>query len=286
MSTDNTVEIEKVVSVNEPVEEETEEKKEVEEIEEVDKEEKDEKDETAEEEEIPKERPRGDQDAAWKRLQRRKDDYKQRAERAEAMIQQQMYQQLQPQQQPVQESDEPARDQYADDAGYLKAWMEWSKLGITKQVRQEFYQQQQETQQTQAKEAWDKKLAVTREKYPDYDEVLEDALDIKIPENLYPALTTALQESDLGGDIWYYLSSNPDEARRVMQMSPTRVALEIGRLESILESELKQTKKVLVSKAPSPVASPKASSGKSSRDPNKMTPEEYYAWRMEDKRKK
>lgn len=286
MSTDNTVEIEKVVSVNEPVEEETEEKKEVEEIEEVDKEEKDEKDETAEEEEIPKERPRGDQDAAWKRLQRRKDDYKQRAERAEAMIQQQMYQQLQPQQQPVQESDEPARDQYADDAGYLKAWMEWSKLGITKQVRQEFYQQQQETQQTQAKEAWDKKLAVTREKYPDYDEVLEEALDIKIPENLYPALTTALQESDLGGDIWYYLSSNPDEARRVMQMSPTRVALEIGRLESILESELKQTKKVLVSKAPSPVASPKASSGKSSRDPNKMTPEEYYAWRMEDKRKK
>ena len=285
MSTDNTVEIEKVVSVNEP-EEETEEKKEVEEIEEVDKEEKDEKDETAEEEEIPKERPRGDQDAAWKRLQRRKDDYKQRAERAEAMIQQQMYQQLQPQQQPVQESDEPARDQYADDAGYLKAWMEWSKLGITKQVRQEFYQQQQETQQTQAKEAWDKKLAVTREKYPDYDEVLEEALDIKIPENLYPALTTALQESDLGGDIWYYLSSNPDEARRVMQMSPTRVALEIGRLESILESELKQTKKVLVSKAPSPVASPKASSGKSSRDPDKMTPEEYYAWRMEDKRKK
>jgi hypothetical protein len=284
MSTDNTVEIEK--NVDEPVEEETEEKKEVEEIEEVDKEEKDEKDETAEEEEIPKERPRGDQDAAWKRLQRRKDDYKQRAERAEAMIQQQMYQQLQPQQQPVQESDEPARDQYADDAGYLKAWMEWSKQGITKQVRQEFYQQQQETQQTQAKEAWDKKLAVTREKYPDYDEVLEDALDIKIPENLYPALTTALQESDLGGDIWYYLSSNPDEARRVMQMSPTRVALEIGRLESILESELKQTKKVLVSKAPSPVASPKASSGKSSRDPNKMTPEEYYAWRMEDKRKK
>jgi len=286
MSTDNTVEIEKVVSVNEPVEEETEEKKEVEEIEEVDKEEKDEKDETAEEEEIPKERPRGDQDAAWKRLQRRKDDYKQRAERAEAMIQQQMYQQLQPQQQPVQESDEPARDQYADDAGYLKAWMEWSKLGITKQVRQEFYQQQQETQQTQAKEAWDKKLAVTREKYPDYDEVLEEALDIKIPENLYPALTTALQESDLGGDIWYYLSSNPDEARRVMQMSPTRVALEIGRLESILESEPKQTKKVLVSKAPSPVMAPKASSGKSSRDPNKMTPEEYYAWRMEDKRKK
>lgn len=286
MSTDNTVEIEKVVSVNEPVEEETEEKKEVEEIEEVDKEEKDEKDETAEEEEIPKERPRGDQDAAWKRLQRRKDDYKQRAERAEAMIQQQMYQQLQPQQQPVQESDEPARDQYADDAGYLKAWMEWSKLGITKQVRQEFYQQQQETQQTQAKEAWDKKLAVTREKYPDYDEVLEEALDIKIPENLYPALTTALQESDLGGDIWYYLSSNPDEARRVMQMSPTRVALEIGRLESILESELKQTKKVLVSKAPSPVMAPKASSGKSSRDPDKMTPEEYYAWRMEDKRKK
>lgn len=286
MSTDNTVEIEKVVNVDEPVEEETEEKKEVEEIEEVDKEEKDEKDETAEEEEIPKERPRGDQDAAWKRLQRRKDDYKQRAERAEAMIQQQMYQQLQPQQQPVQESDEPARDQYADDAGYLKAWMEWSKLGITKQVRQEFYQQQQETQQTQAKEAWDKKLAVTREKYPDYDEVLEEALDIKIPENLYPALTTALQESDLGGDIWYYLSSNPDEARRVMQMSPTRVALEIGRLESILESEPKQTKKVLVSKAPSPVMAPKASSGKSSRDPNKMTPEEYYAWRMEDKRKK
>jgi hypothetical protein len=286
MSTDNTVEIEKVVNVDvdEPVEEETEEKKEVEEV---DKEEKDEtaKDETAEEEEIPKERPRGDQDAAWKRLQRRKDDYKQRAERAEAMIQQQMYQQLQPQQ-PVQESDEPARDQFADEAGYLKAWMEWSKQGITKQVRQEFYQQQQEIQQQQAKEAWDKKLAVTREKYPDYDEVLEEALDIKIPENLYPALTTALQESDLGGDIWYYLSSNPDEARRVMQMSPTRVALEIGRLESILESELKQTKKVLVSKAPSPVMAPKASSGKSSRDPNKMTPEEYYAWRMEDKRKK
>jgi hypothetical protein len=285
MSTDNTVEIEKVVNVDEPVEESVEEsveKKEVEEVEEVDKEEKDE---TAEEDEIPKERPRGDQDAAWKRLQRRRDDYKQRAERAEAVIQQQLLQQ-QYQQQPVQESDEPVRDQFADDAGFLKAWMEWSKQGITKQVRQEFYQQQQETQQTQAKEAWDKKLAVTREKYPDYDEVLEDALDIKIPENLYPALTTALQESDLGGDIWYYLSSNPDEARRVMQMSPTRVALEIGRLESILESELKQTKKVLVSKAPSPVMAPKASSGKSSRDPNKMTPEEYYAWRMEDKRKK
>lgn len=286
MSTDNTVEIEKVVNVDEPVEETTEEKKDEEKVEEQ-TEEKDETAEEEEEEEIPKVRPRGDQDEAWKRLQRRKDDYKLRAERAEALIQQQLFQQQQQtQQQQPQESDEPARDQYADDAGYLKAWMEWSKSGITKQVRQEFYQQQQEIQQAKSNEAWDKKLAETREKYPDYDEVLEEALDIKIPENLYPALTTALQESDLGGDIWYYLSSNPDEAKRVMKMSPTRVTLEIGRLESIIENELKQTKKVTVSKAPAPVMAPKASSGKTSRDPNKMTPEEYYAWRMEDKRKK
>lgn len=201
----------------------------------------------------------------WERLLKERAEYKAKVELYEQM-------QLQQQHKPV-NSGRPSRDKFDSDEDYVSALTSWTveqKLG---NVKQELAQHQVQNQ-TQAE--WASKINQARADYADYDSVMEDAQDIPIA----PVVAEAIQSSDLGGDIAYYLGKNPDEALRLNSMSPVAASREIGRIESYLEYEKSQAKakKVPVSKAPNPIKPVKSSAGSGAKSLEDMSPSEYMAY--------
>jgi len=175
----------------------------------------------------------------------------------------------------------PARDQFQNDEDYVDALTTWKVDQKLSGVKQELAQHQT---QSKVQTDWITKIAQAKADYSDYDTVMEDAQDIPITE----AVQEAIQGSDLGGDIVYYLAKNPEEANRINSLSPMAAAREIGRIESYVEYEKDQkTKKVVpVSKAPSPIKPVKSSSGSGTKSLEDMSPAEYIAYRNKQERNK
>lgn len=132
-----------------------------------------------------------------------------------------------------------------------------------------------------------------KEKYDDFNEVVlnEDLI-------ISPELTQIFLDTDSPEDIMYYLASNPEEAARISGLDILRVAKEVGKIEVKLasgvggdededdaedEAEVKvETPPKKQSSAPAPIT-PVKTTGVTTKDPNKMSPKEYRAWREKKK---
>jgi len=80
-------------------------------------------------------------------------------------------------------------------------------------------------------------------------------------------------------DSWQdHLANNPDEARQIAMMSPIGQIRALGRIEAKLE----QKSPVTVTKAPPPVK-PVGQKAAITKDPGKMSDEEYAKWRRSGK---
>lgn len=220
-------------------------------------------------------------DAEKNHFQRRQERLlRERAEyKAEAEFLRSQFQNQQKQAQSKTEG-RPARDQFESDEDYVDALTDWKLDQKLSGVKEELAQHQN---QSQVQSSWVSKVNQARQDYPDYETVMEDAQDIPISKST----AEAMQSSDLGADIAYYLAKNPDEAMRINSLSPIAAAREIGRIESYVEYEKDQAKKKApVSKAPAPIKPVKSSSGSGSKSLEDMTPAEYIAYRnKQDKRK-
>lgn len=89
------------------------------------------------------------------------------------------------------------------------------------------------------------KEEVAYEKYDDFEAV---AYNPRLP--ITEAMAEAIQSSEVGPDVAYYLGSNPKEAARISQLSPIQQAREIGKIEVKLTTT-PPTKKT--SSAPAPI---------------------------------
>lgn len=108
-----------------------------------------------------------------------------------------------------------------------------------------------------------------RSRYADFDEVTGRE-DVPVSGHMIEVIMA----SEKGPDIAYFLGSNPQEAARIAHMPPLAAAAEIGRIEAQLSAPAPKRE----TKAPKPVK-PVGSGEKVSKDPSKMTFEEYKAWR-------
>jgi hypothetical protein len=100
-------------------------------------------------------------------------------------------------------------------------------------------------QQATIAEAYYDREEDIRLKYDDFDQV---AYNTNLPVTEYMA--QAIQASDIGPDVIYWLGSNPKESGRIAQLPPILQAKEIGKLEANLASNppVKKT-----STAPAPI---------------------------------
>jgi hypothetical protein len=138
-------------------------------------------------------------------------------------------------------------EEYADARADFRVAQEVAK--VTQRIEQEKVQEAQKSKAA----AWEAKVSKAAEKYDDFEAV---ALDPDLP--ISPAMAEAINESDIGPEVAYWLGSNQDEAKRIAKLTPLAQAREIGKLEARLASEVQKPKKE-ASKFPAPIEGVKGS---------------------------
>ena len=118
-------------------------------------------------------------------------------------------------------------------------------------------------------ENWASHMEDARKRYPDFDQV---ALRGDIPVS--PSLAKMIAQSDVAGELAYFIGKNPEIAGQVSNMTPVDMARAVGRLEAHLNAPKPKT----VSTAPEPITPvrPKAAA---TVDPAKMTAAQFAEWR-------
>jgi len=139
-----------------------------------------------------------------------------------------------------------APEQFASTEEYVEA--------LTNQKAEQLVRQREEQrQQSEVLEAYRDKEEAIREKYADYEQVVQN------PNlTISTAMAQAIQYSDIGPEIAYNLGTNPKEAERIYRLSPILQAKEIGKIEAKLMANPPVTK---ITNAPPPISPVKAQSG-------------------------
>ena len=175
------------------------------------------------------------------------------------------------------DSNKPLKEDFADEDDFIEALTDWKidqKLGKTEKKEKK---EEKKVDQESSKETYyglDDAMESGRDKYDDFDKLVLD-------ENLIisPEVTQIVLDTDTPEDVIYYLASNPKKSKSISNLDPVRAAREKGKMEGKVEKELSKPKpSKKQSKAPSPII-PVRTEGVTEKDPNKMSPKEYKAWR-------
>lgn len=118
-------------------------------------------------------------------------------------------------------------------------------------------QRQTQEQRTQLQTGWNSKLETATTEYPDLLEkgqVLVNRLGQTLEPSYAQFLTDTLMEMDHGPEVLYYLSSNVDEAMKIVNSGARKATLALGRIEARFAEVAaeKLAAKPKVSKAPTP----------------------------------
>jgi len=180
--------------------------------------------------------------------------------------------QAQQRQQPS-EPGEPKLDQFDNIEDYVTAkarYIAKQELTTTLTAREKAEADRNaKTAQERTVDNWNKRVSLATDKLPDFGEVVGSS-DVTFKD---PVTFMAIQESDIGPQIAYYLASNPDEADEIAELTGVAAVRAIGRLEAKLQS-----KQVSLTKTPAPIK-PVGQSAKVDKAPNEMSPAEFAKWR-------
>jgi hypothetical protein len=139
------------------------------------------------------------------------------------------------------QSGEPKPEQFKTYEEYIDKLTDW-KIDQREAKREEMQARSRQEEYQQTHEATIREnLSKAADKYDDFEEVVTN------PNlTITPVMTDAMGESEVGGEIAYYLGNNPKEAAAIAQMSNVQQVKAIDRLEAKFKSPNK------VSEAPAP----------------------------------
>jgi len=123
---------------------------------------------------------------------------------------------------------------------------QYAEVLAEQKARELLAQREAARQQAEIVEAYKDREEEARERYEDFEQV---AYNPNLPVTDHMA--QAIQSSDIGPEVIYYLGTNPKEAGRIARLPPILQAKEIGKIEANLASNppVKKT-----STAPAPLA--------------------------------
>jgi hypothetical protein len=164
-------------------------------------------------------------------------------------------------------AERPTRDQFADQDDYVEALAEWKAEQAVARVQQQSAAQAADNAR---QSAWEAREAEAKAVIPDYDAVVpQSTVPVK------PHVVDALMDSDAGPALVYHLAKNPDVAARLNAMTPTRAAIELGRLETTLTAPAVK----VPSNAPTPITPITPQASGRNIDLSKATMDDYIAER-------
>lgn len=170
----------------------------------------------------------------------------------------------------------PRPDDFTDHEKYLDARDDWNR----KQWKAEESQKELRERSTKKIETYKERAKEFAKTHPDWEEITSEVSDVQLSMTVY----TELVESENGPELYYELSKNPDELKRINLLSPSAASREIGKFEAGLSlkesSENKETKRL--TKAPKPISpvGSKSSSTKSIYDRD-LSQHEFEKLRVE-----
>ena len=103
-----------------------------------------------------------------------------------------------------------------------------------------------EKQQSQVLDSYHEREEEARGKYDDFEQV---AYNPKL--SITNVMAEAIQSSDVGPELAYYLGSNPKDADRISRLTPLSQAKEIGKIEAKLATDPPMKK---TTSAPAPIS--------------------------------
>lgn len=174
---------------------------------------------------------------------------------------------------------EPDPKDFATVAEYTDALVKYRVAETLQAERSKAEQQRQADEKAAREREFGKRLAATKEKHADFDEVMGAIAGTEL-DKVHQDVVEYLQESDFGGDLMYHLAKNPETLDRLRKLSPRRFVAELGKLEAKWEkpadaptlSQVATTTIPAVSKAPAPIAPlDSAKSTVVNKDPKDMT---------------
>ena len=226
---------------------------------------------TAESVEAKAERTRDEQG----RFQSRINEITARAGRAErerdalaARVQQ--YEQSQ-RQAPVSTEKPPSFENYADLNEWAVAVADHAAKQAEVRAETKFAERQQQTQQEQVFGSFEAKEKAYAASNPEYVEAYSSLQsNVRFSQPVLEVIAT----SDRGPEIVHHLGTHLDVADRVARMPPHMAAAEIARIEARLSAP--KTKPVSNAPPPAPVL---GGGGAIQKDPERMSTDEWLAWR-------
>lgn len=228
---------------------------------------------------VQKEKKKPSQDRAWERIIEKNARLSAKLEQLEQKVHEQQQQQ---QQQYAQNntSQPPKREEFDDIGAFLEAKQEYNNLVLEQRIESRLAQMQQQQPQSDTVD-WDSAEAKARAKYSDYDDVVEEANNIMVPE----VAIEAIRRSPVGPDLTYYLAKNPAEAQKLSRMKVAGDQIFfLGQLAGRLTEA--KTIKPKASSAPKPIAPVKTSAGTVETDRDRLSDEEWFAIRAKEKRQR
>lgn len=135
--------------------------------------------------------------------------------------------------------DVPSVDQFESTEAYAEALAEKKAIELIEQ-------RERQNQRKSIEEAYAEREEAAREKYDDFEQVVYNP---NLP--ITDSMAEAIQSSDVGPDVAYYLATNIKEADRISRLSPILQAREIGKIEAKL-ADAPPVKKT--TNAPAPIS--------------------------------
>lgn len=176
----------------------------------------------------------------------------------------------------------PHPDDFDTHEEYVEALIDWKAERKLQEREVKERENRIKAEQERLISEYQKRVDVFKKDHPDFDEVIEEAGDIKLSLTVQETILS----SELGPHLAYALAKDPDELERINRLPPIAAARELGKLEARLSESPKETKP-RITKAPPP---PRPVSGKSEKtvkksiyDPD-LSFEEYERLRMEMRR--
>ena len=143
----------------------------------------------------------------------------------------------------------PTPDDFESAQAYAEALAE-------QRAQQILAEREQQRQRTELVDAYRDREEDARERYADFEQV---AYNPSLP--VTDTMAQAIQASEIGPDVIYWLGSNPKETERIAHLPPVLQAKEIGKIEATLASN-PPVKKTSTAPPPlAPVTSTRSNSG-------------------------
>jgi hypothetical protein len=186
--------------------------------------------------------------------------------------------------------DKPKFEDFADEAAYFDALTDY-KVEIKLREQEVKKRAEAELVESQGLSQWLNETGADGvSRFSDFEEIVTDPV-VPITKQIVSAIRSVGSKEASHAEILYYLGKNIRETAKISRLTPEAISREIGAIATKIaaenakpatEAEPKHKPKE-TTKAPPPITPIRAASLTVSKDPEKMTNEEYRKWRMGSK---